>query len=312
VSRDDGGRRVTRAWSLHRAVARLHARRVWHAYLFIAPVVLLFGIFRVVPSVQTLLYSVYRVELLKGRFTFIGLENFQELLVDPSFHRAASNTLIYVLVIVPVSAGLGLLFAVLFDARFPLRDLFKAIYFAPMVTSTVAAAVVWWWLYNPQFGLFNVVLRLLHLPTLPWLMSSHTALASVIIFSVWKSLGYNMVVYLAGLQAVPTEFLEAAKIDGAGGFQRFLRIVFPLLAPTTAFLLIYNSIQAFQVFDQIFVLTSGGPAGATNVVVLDLYRQAFERFNFGYASAQAMVLFLLTLGVTVLQFAYSRRFEVRY
>jgi ABC-type sugar transport system permease subunit len=312
VSRDDGGRRVTRAWSLHRAVARLHARRVWHAYLFIAPVVLLFGIFRVVPSVQTLLYSVYRVELLKGRFTFIGLENFQELLVDPSFHRAASNTLIYVLVIVPVSAGLGLLFAVLFDARFPLRDLFKAIYFAPMVTSTVAAAVVWWWLYNPQFGLFNVVLRLLHLPTLPWLMSSHTALASVIIFSVWKSLGYNMVVYLAGLQAVPTEFLEAAKIDGAGGFQRFLRIVFPLLAPTTAFLLIYNSIQAFQVFDQIFVLTSGGPAGATNVIVLDLYRQAFERFNFGYASAQAMVLFLLTLGVTVLQFAYSRRFEVRY
>jgi multiple sugar transport system permease protein len=143
-------------------------------------------------------------------------------------------------------------------------------------------------------------------------MSSHTALASVIIFSVWKSLGYNMVVYLAGLQAVPTEFLEAAKIDGAGGFQRFLRIVFPLLAPTTAFLLIYNSIQAFQVFDQIFVLTSGGPAGATNVVVLDLYRQAFERFNFGYASAQAMVLFLLTLGVTALQFAYSRRFEVRY
>ena len=119
-----------------------------------------------------------------------------------------------------------------------------------------------------------------------------------------------MVVYLAGLQAIPESFLEAARIDGAGGFQRFRRIILPLLAPTTAFLLIYNSIQAFQVFDQVFVLTSGGPAGSTNVIVLDLYRQAFERYNFGYASAEATVLFVLTLGVTVLQYVYSKRFEV--
>jgi ABC-type sugar transport system permease subunit len=266
--------------SIRLLIIRLHARHIWHAYLFVAPILLLFGAFRVVPSVQTLLYSVYRVELLRGRFTFIGLENFRELLVDPTFHQAARNTLVYVAVIVPVSAALGLLFAVLFDARFPLRELFKAVYFAPMVTSTVAAAVVWWWLYNPQFGLFNVMLRL--------------------------------VVYLAGLQAIPESFLEAARIDGAGAFQRFRRITLPLLAPTTSFLLIYNSIQAFQVFDQVFVLTSGGPAGSTNVIVLDLYRQAFERYNFGYASAQATFLFVLTLGVTVLQYLYSKRFEVSY
>ena len=300
------------ARAARRLIARLHAQHVWHAYLFVAPIIILFGLFRVIPSVQTLLYSVYRVELLKGRFTFIGLENFQDLLADPTFHRAARNTIVYVLVLVPVSAAIGLLFAVLFDARFPLRELFKALYFAPMVTSTVAAAVVWWWLYNPQFGLFNVLLRLVGLPVQPWLMSSRTALFSILLFSVWKSLGYNMVIYLAGLQAIPTSFLEAATIDGAGALQRFRRITLPLLAPTTAFLLIYNSIQAFQVFDQVFVMTSGGPAGSTNVVVLDLYRQAFERYNFGYAAAEATVLFVLVLGVTALQYVYSKRFEVSY
>ena len=298
--------------AIRRLVLRLHARHVWHAYLFVAPIIILFGAFRVAPSVQTLLYSVYRVELLRGRFTFIGLDNFRELLVDRAFQQAAWNTLVYVIVIVPISAALGLLLAVLFDTRFPLRELFKALYFAPMVTSTVAAAVVWWWLYNPQFGLFNALLRLIGLPIQPWLMSSRTALFSIILFSVWKGVGYNMIVYLAGLQAIPESFIEAARIDGAGAFQRFRRITLPLLAPTTAFLLIYNSIQAFQVFDQVFVLTSGGPAGSTNVVVLDLYRQAFERYNFGYASAEATLLFVLTLGVTVVQYAYSKRFEVSY
>ncbi len=283
-----------------------------HAYLFIAPVVLLFGIFRVIPAVQTLLYSVYKVELLRGRFTFIGLDNFRALLADPGFGQATVNTLVYVAAIVPISAGLGLGLAVLFDTRFRLRELFKAVYFAPMVTSTAAAAMVWWWLYNPQFGLFNVLLRLAHLPDQPWLMSSRTALTAIIIFSVWKSLGYNMIIYLAGLQSIPPQFYEAATIDGAGAFRRFWRISVPLLAPTTTFLLIYNSILAFQVFDQVFVLTSGGPANATNVVVLELYRQAFERYNFGYAGAEATVLFLLILGVTVLQWIYSKRFEVAY
>jgi multiple sugar transport system permease protein len=287
-------------------------RYLLHAYLFIAPVVLLFGVFRVIPAVQTLLYSVYKVELLRGRFTFIGLDNFRALLADPGFGQATVNTLVYVAAIVPISAGLGLGLAVLFDTRFRLRELFKAVYFAPMVTSTAAAAMVWWWLYNPQFGLFNVLLRLAHLPDQPWLMSSRTALTAIIIFSVWKSLGYNMIIYLAGLQSIPPQFYEAATIDGAGGLMRFWRISVPLLAPTTTFLLIYNSILAFQVFDQVFVLTSGGPANATNVVVLELYRQAFERYNFGYAGAEATVLFLLILGVTLVQWIYSKRFEVAY
>ncbi|MEK6717715.1 MAG: sugar ABC transporter permease, partial [candidate division NC10 bacterium] len=267
--------------SVRQILARLHARRVLHAYLFIAPVIVLFGIFRVVPAIQTLLYSFYKVELLRGRFTFIGLENFFALLTDEIFRKATVNTLIYVAAIVPISAALGLILAVLFNARFHLKEFFKAVYFAPMVTSTVAAAMVWWWLYNPQFGLFNVLLRLIRIPDQPWLMSSHMALPSIIIFSIWKTLGYNMIIYLAGLQAIPQQFYEAATIDGAGAVKRFWRISVPLLAPTTTFLLIYNGILAFQVFDQVFVLTGGGPANSTNVVVLDLYRQAFERYNFG-------------------------------
>jgi multiple sugar transport system permease protein len=143
-------------------------------------------------------------------------------------------------------------------------------------------------------------------------MSSHMALPSIIIFSIWKTLGYNMIIYLAGLQAVPPQFYEAATIDGAGALERFWRITVPLLAPTTTFILIYNTILALQVFDQVFVLTGGGPAGSTNVVVLDLYRQAFERYNFGYAAAEAMVLFLFIMAVTILQYYYSKRYEVAY
>ena len=305
---------MTRARSrtLRQVLTRLGCRHILHAYLFIAPIILLFGIFRVVPSIQTLLYSFYKVELLRNRFTFIGLENFSDLFADEIFRGAALNTMKYVLTIVPVSAFLGLVLAVLFNTKFHLKEFFKAVYFSPMVTSTVAAAMVWWWMYNPQFGIFNVLLKLVGLPSQPWLMSSSMALPSIIIFSIWKNLGYNMIIYLAGLQAIPQQFYEAATIDGAGGLSRFRHITIPLLAPTTTFILIYNSISAFQVFDQVFVLTSGGPANSTNVVVLDLYRQAFQRFNFGYAAAEAMVLFLFIMGVTILQYVYSKRFEVAY
>jgi multiple sugar transport system permease protein len=293
-------------------LARLHSKHILHAYLFIAPVIILFGIFRVAPSIQTLLYSFYKVELLRGRFTFIGLENFSSLFTDEIFRKATINTLTYVITIVPISAFLGLVLAVLFNAKLHLKEFFKAVYFSPMVTSTVAAAMVWWWMYNPQFGIINVLLKLIGIPEQPWLMSSRMALPAIIIFSIWKTLGYNMIIYLAGLQAIPQQFYEAATIDGAGAFGRFWRISVPLLAPTTTFILIYNSILAFQVFDQVFVLTGGGPANSTNVVVLDLYRQAFERYNFGYAAAEAMVLFVCILGITVLQYVYSKKYEVVY
>jgi multiple sugar transport system permease protein len=303
---------ATPAGAARAIIGRMHRRHYLHAYLFIAPVIILFGLFRIWPSIQTLYLSFFNVELLKNRLTFIGLENFVDLIHDELFVGAIKHTLIFALAIVPISAALGMILAVLFNEEFRLRELFKAVYFAPMVTSTVAAAVVWWWLYNPQFGLFNVILKLLHLPAQPWLLSSQMALPAVILFSIWKTLGYNMVIYVAGLQGIPHEFYEAATIDGAGPFHRFLRITLPLLAPTTTFVFIYNSIFAFQAFDQVYVLTGGGPAHATSVVVLELYNQAFQRYRFGYASAEAMVLFLFILAVTIAQYVYSRRTEVAY
>ncbi len=271
-----------------------------------------FGFFRVWPALQTLYFSFFKVELIRGRLTFLGLENFADLTRDTIFQQAAMHTAIYAGAIVPIAAAVGLVLAVLFNEKFPAKELLKAIYFAPMVTSTVAAAVVWWWLYNPQFGLFNVLLRVLHLPESSWLLSSRMALPSIIIFSVWKTVGYNMVIYVAGLQAIPSEFTEAATIDGAGALQRFWTITLPLLAPVTAFILIYNGIFALQVFDQVFVLTGGGPANSTNVVVMELYRQAFQRYRFGYAAAEAMILFVFILAITVLQYRVSQRHEVTY
>ena len=295
-----------------RSVRWMYRRHYIHAYVFISPVIILFALFRVWPSVQTLYFSFFKVELLRQRFTFLGLGNFLDMFQDGVFRQALQNTLVYALVIVPVSAALAMVLAVLFVEEFRLKELFKAVYFSPTVTSTAAAAVVWWWMYNPQYGLFNVFLRLLHLPPQPWLLSSHQALSAIIIFSVWKTLGYNMVIYLAGLQAIPAMFYEAATLDGASPLQRFVSVTVPLLAPTTIFIAIYNMIFALQVFDQVFVLTGGGPANSTNVVVLELYHQAFQRYRFGYASAEATLLFVIILSVTVVQHLYSRRFEVAY
>jgi ABC-type sugar transport system permease subunit len=264
------------------------------------------------PALQTIRYSFFQVELLRQRVTWVGLKNFLDLLEDEIFLRSFMNTLKYCLYMVPASTALGLVLAALLSVRTRANSFFKAVYFSPYITSTVAAAMVWWWLYNPQFGLFNAVLRLLHLPPQPWLTSSRQALMAVIIFSVWKIVGYNIIVFVAGLQAIPSVYYEAARIDGAGPLTAFFRITLPLLLPTTTFILIYNTILAFQVFDQVFVLTGGGPAHASTVMVLEIYQQAFLKYRFGYAAAMATVLFICILGITIVQYALSERQEVVY
>ncbi|MGQ9622551.1 MAG: carbohydrate ABC transporter permease [Candidatus Caldatribacteriaceae bacterium] len=299
-------------FSIHRQKLLTRYRRYLGAYLFIAPLLLSFMGFRMYPALQTLRYAFFQVELLKQKITWIGFGNFLDLLEDEIFLRSFTNTLKYCLYMVPASTVVGLVLASLLGAKIRVNSFFKAVYFSPYITSTVAAAMIWWWLYNPQFGLFNAVLRLLHLPPQPWLTSSKQALMAVIIFSVWKIVGYNIVVFVAGLQAIPSVYYEAARIDGAGSFTAFFRITLPLLVPTTAFILIYNTILAFQVFDQVFILTGGGPAHASTVMVLEIYQQAFLKYRFGYAAAMATVLFVCILGVTIVQYALSERQEVVY
>jgi len=285
----------------------------WHyAYLFILPILVVFGLFRIYPSLQTLVYSFFDINLVARSLKPVGMRNFLLLVHDAMFLKAITNTLIFALYIVLFSSAIGLVLASMFTSRMRGTALFKAVYFAPFITSTVAAAVVWTFLYNPRFGLFNGILQIFGLPTRGWISSSKDALTSIIIFSIWKTVGYNMVIFIAGLQNIPDSFHEAAIIDGAGGIRRFFTISLPLVAPTTIFVVMYNTILALKVFDQVFVLTAGGPADATTVVVLQIYKQAFENYRFGYASSMAFVLFVIIISVTVVQYRLSRRWEVSY
>ncbi len=283
----------------------------WHyAYLFIAPVLIFFGLFRVYPAVETLIFSFFKVEIVARKYQWVGLKNFSLLLNDDSFIRAISNTFVYALYIVIISASLGLILAAMFNSNMKLGSLFKAVYFVPFITSTVAAAVVWGYLYEPRFGLFNIILKLLHLPPRGWISSYKDALGSIIVFSIWKTLGYNLIIFIAGLQNIPETYYEAAVIDGAGPLTRFFRITIPLISPTIFFVIIYNTILSLKVFDQVFVLTAGGPADASTVVVLQIYNQAFLNYRFGYASSMAFVLFFIIMVITILQYSLSKKWVV--
>ena len=297
---------------MSRFLTKVKKRRWHYAYLFISPVLIFFGLFRVYPSIQTLVFSFFEVNIVAKKYDWIGLQNFALLLQESDFIRAIANTFIYTFYIVVFSVFIGIVLASMFTSRMKLAGLFKAVYFVPFITATVAAAVVWSYLYDPKFGLFNMILKLLGLPGRHWLTSSKEALGSIIIFSIWKYLGYNMVIFIAGLQNIPDSFYEAATIDGAGPLTKFFRITIPLLAPTIVFVVIYNTILALKVFDQVFVLTAGGPAGSSTVVVLELYEMAFLHYRFGYAASMAFVLFLFIMVITVLQYTVSRRWEVTY
>jgi len=288
-------------------------RNRWHyAYFFILPILVVFGLFRIYPSIQTLVYSFFDINLVAKTLKAVALKNFFLLAHDATFLKAVKNTFIFALAIVFSSTAIGLVLASLFTSRMRGAALLKAVYFAPFITSTVAAAVVWTFLYNPRFGLFNSILEIFGLPGRSWISSSKDALASIIFFSIWKTVGYNMVIFISGLQNIPDSFHEAAIIDGAGGIRRFFAISLPLVAPTAIFVVMYNTILALKVFDQVFVLTAGGPADATTVVVLQIYKQAFENYRFGYAASMAFVLFVIIISITVAQYRLSRRWEVTY
>ena len=297
---------------MSRFIIRIKKRRWHYAYLFISPVLVFFGLFRVYPSIQTLVFSFFKVNIIAKKYEWVGLKNFALLLQETDFIRAIANTFIYTFYIVVFSVFIGMVLGSMFSSKMKLAGIFKAMYFVPFITATVAAAVVWGYLYDPKFGLFNMILKLLGLPGRHWLTSSKEALGSIIIFSIWKYLGYNIVIFIAGLQNIPDAFYEAATIDGAGPLAKFFRITIPLLAPTIVFVVIYNTILALKVFDQVFVLTAGGPAGASTVVVLELYEMAFLHYRFGYAASMAFVLFLFIMIITVVQYTVSRRWEVTY
>jgi multiple sugar transport system permease protein len=268
---------------------------------FLAPSMLHLVVFIFTPIVFAAYLSVHRWDIVVPDKPFVGLENFSRMLQDSTFWNALKNTLVYTLN-VPIGMAISLAVAVMMNRRLKGIALMRTLYFLPSVTSFVAIALVWMWIYHPTFGVANYLLSLVHLGPLQWLNSTDTAMMSIILFSVWLSLGYQMVIYLAGLQGIPEELHDAARIDGANSWHRFWHVTFPLLKPTTFFILVTSFISSFQVFTSIYVMTAGGPVRSTDVIVYHIYQAAWEQLRMGYASAMSWVLFVIIMIATWIQF----------
>jgi multiple sugar transport system permease protein len=257
--------------------------------LFALPVMTIFLFVRIIPSLAALSISFTDFGGVHAP-DWVGLANFRELAGDPVFRRALSNTVVYTIGVALPSTLLGLAIALLLNTSILFRGLLRTLFFLPAVVSFVAIAIIWVYILNSQFGILNYFLSLLGMRKIPWLDSTTWALPSLILIGVWKSIGYTTTIYLAGIQAIPHELHEAATLDGGNAMQRFRDVTWPLLGPVTIFVMLMMSIVGFQAFDQILVLTDGGPANASTTVVIETYRNAFQYLRFGYASAMAFTL----------------------
>ncbi len=279
-------------------------------YLFLVPSLLGFGAFIVLPVMMSLLLSFTQWDLVSGfqGIRFIGLDNFKEMASDEWFISSMRNNIFYTGLLVPASLGIGLYFATVLNNKVWLRQLLRTVFFMPYVSNIVAVSVVWMALFHPTRGPINYFLHWIGITNPPmWLASDQWALTAITIIGIWINIGYNMVIYLAALQNVPNELYEAADIDGATGVKKFWNITFPLLTPTTFFLLITGIINSFKVFGQVNVITQGGPGTATTVLVYYMYTAAFRFYKMGYASALAWVLFIIIFAITLIQWRGQKK-----
>lgn len=278
------------------------------AYSFIAPNFIIFSIFTLGPLVFAFVLAFLSWDG-SNPVVFTGLENFRRLLDDDRFHTALFNTIMYAAGTVPLTMACALALAVFLNRKIRGRNFFRAVSFFPYVASLVAVAIVWNMIFNPTKGPVNMLLSSLGAENLPgWAADKHWAMLTVIFFSVWKNMGYYMIIYLAGLQGISPELYEAADLDGSGTWSTFRHITLPQLAPTSFFVLIMLTIQCFKVYDQIYMITQGGPGTSTLVLVYHIYNTAFISWNLGYASTISLVLFVLVLVITFVQFRGEKRF----
>ena len=278
------------------------------AYSFIAPNFIGFAVFTLGPIAFAFALAFLHWDG-SNPITFAGIDNFARLLTDRIFGIALWNTILYSALSVPLTIVCALALAILLNQKLPGRSFFRAAMFFPYVASLVAVAVVWNMLFNPEMGPINMLLYYAGVDPkdLPrWAADKDWAMITVVLFGVWKSMGYYMVIYLAGLQGINQDLYEAASIDGAGAWQRFWYITVPQLGPTTFFVTVMLTIQSFKVLDQIYLLTQGGPGTSTLVLVYHIYNEAFISWELGYSSTIAFVLFLIVLGVTLVQFRFRK------
>jgi len=289
------------------ARARARAGRI-----FVAPALLLLAVFFALPVLAGLLLSLTDFDLYAiadpGTVRWVGLENFVTVLSSAAFRQALANTLIFVLVGVPLSLLVSLAAALLLDhPRARWRGIFRTVFFVPVVTTLVSVAIVWRYLYHPQYGLLNHALGLAGIGPIDWLGDPRFAMPAIIILAVWKNFGYNMLIFLAGLQTIPDVLYEAAAIDGAGAWRRFRHITLPGLAPTALFVGLTTMIGYFQLFAEPYVMTQGGPLGSTRSLVLLMYEEGFRWWRMGLAATIAVVLLVITVVVAMVQLRLQRR-----
>lgn len=286
----------------------LGQREAIEAWLFVSPMLIGYLIFFLGPLIAVVLYSMSEWNLLSGERNFVGMANYQDALtVNPDFWHVIRNSVIFAIGLVPMNMALALTLALALSRPFRGVVVFRTVFFAPVITSAVAWAIVWKFLLQGEGGTVNQLLAHVGIDGPNWLREPDWAMAAVIVTRVIKMVGLNMILYLAALQAIPRDYEEAARLEGASRWQIFSMITWPLLAPTTLIILVITTIGSFKVFDHIYLMTGGGPENGTLVLAFYIYEQAFEFFNVGYASALAMIMFVIVLALTVVQIILRQR-----
>ena len=275
--------------------------------LFILPAIIPLLVFWILPVVFSGALSFTDWDMMSEKIRFMGLKNYTGLLRDANFGKVLKNTLVFAVGSTIPTIVLGMMTALAMNGARKGTGIYRTVIFAPYITPMVAISVVWSWIFEPRVGILNFIMRLVGLPESQWLQSSRSAMVSVLIVTVWKSLGWTMIFYMEAIRKVPQNLLESAAIDGAGGFWRFTKITLPMISPTTFFLVIMSTISSLQAYDQIQVLTQGGPAGATRTLLYYYYQEAFQNFNTGKASAVAVILVIITVVLSLVETRISRK-----
>jgi multiple sugar transport system permease protein len=289
----------------------MRTRQARAGYLFVAPSLIILTVFVFWPILQSVILSLQHWRFGSATQEWAGLDNYSRLLHDDRVWGALRNTLYFTAVSVPLGLVISLALALALNTALPARPLLRAAFFLPVIASFAIIAIVWSFMLDPDIGLLAYWSRLIHLPTSAWLRDPNWAMPAVIVVSIWKSLGFNMVLFLAGLQGIPETYYEAAAVDGATGWRRFWYVTLPLLRPTGLFVLVVSVIGAFQVFDQVYVMTpGGGPLFSTETVVTYIYHQGIELIDISYAAGIGVVLFALVFLLTLIQLRVLRYREV--
>jgi len=286
---------------------RRKTREALTGWVFVSPALVTQILFIYFPLGWSFFVSFFRWNLIRP-MRFIGFDNYTSMFTSSDFWSSMSVTFIYVAVTVPVSILIGLLLALLVNLPWLKgKGVFRTFFYIPVITSMAAAAVIWAWIFEGNVGLLNYFLSWFGAKSINWLSDPDYALIALMIIGIWKRIGYNMVLFLAGLQVIPRTYYEAADIDGASTFSKFMSITWPLLSPTTLFVTVMQFIASFRVFVSVSVITRGGPANSTRVITFYLYENAFAYLKFGYAAAISVVMFLMMVVFTLIQFRFSKR-----